>query len=229
MQRIKPKVENYLSPSQSAYRQFRSTSDIIWAYRWLISRTQIVKETIYVTGIDMSSAFDTIKREKLIEIINTFLDEDDTRIIRFLLTNTTLEIKMNNVETQTFESNIGSPQGDGLSGTLFNVYFEYVLRKLRTKLDENCTIPYTIMPDETIYADDADFLTTNMKKDAELNRIVKNILFEDNLKVNETKTENTMIVRTERKNEKWRTVKTLGSLLGDSEDIARRKLLSIVS
>ena len=89
---------------------------------------------------------------------------------------------MNNVETQTFESNIGSPQVDGLSGTLFNVYFEYVLRKLRTKLDENCTIPYTIMPDETIYADDADFLTTNMKKDAELNRIVKNILIEDNLK-----------------------------------------------
>ena len=85
------------------------------------------------------------------------------------------------------------------------------------------------MPDETIYADDADFLTTIMKKDAELNRIVKNILFEDNLKVNETKTENTMIVRTERKNEKWRTVKKLGSLLGDSEDIARRKLLSIVS
>ena len=128
LQRIKPKVENYLSPSQSAYRQFRSTSDIIWAYRWLISRTQIVKETICVTGIDMSSAFDTIKREKLIEIINTFLDEDDTRIIRFLLTNTTLEIKMNNVETQTFESNIGSPQGDGLSGTLLmftlNTYLE---------------------------------------------------------------------------------------------------------
>ena len=86
LQRIKPKVENYLSPSQSAYRQFRSTSGIIWAYRWFTSHVRIVKETIYVTGIDMSSAFDIIKREKLIEIMNTFLDEDDTRIIRFLLT-----------------------------------------------------------------------------------------------------------------------------------------------
>ena len=69
------------------------------------------------------------------------------------------------------------------------------------------------MPDETIYADDADFLTTNMKKDAELNRIVQNILIEDNLKVNETKTEHTTIVRKERKDEEWRTVKKLGSLL----------------
>ena len=84
------------------------------------------------------------------------------------------------------------------------------------------------MPDETIYAEDANFLTTNMKKGAELNRIVKNILIEDNLKVNETKTENTTIVRKERKDEKWRTVKKLGSLLGNSEDIARRKL-SMVS
>ena len=67
-----------------------------------------------------------------------------------------------------------------------------------------------------------------MKKDAELNRIVQNILIEDNLKVNETKTEHTTIVRKERKDEEWRTVKKLGSLLGDSEDIARRKQLSIV-
>ena len=63
----------------------------------------------------MSSAFDTIKRDKLIEIVSTFLDEDETRMIRFLLTNTSLEIKMNDIEVEPFESNIGSPQGDGLS------------------------------------------------------------------------------------------------------------------
>ena len=42
--------------------------------------------------------------------------------------------EINNVETQSFESNSGSPQGDCLSGTkevflggaLFNIYFEYL-------------------------------------------------------------------------------------------------------
>ena len=63
-----------------------------------------------------------------------------------------------------------------------------------------------------------------------MQNIVQNILIEDNLNVNETKTEHTTtIVRKERKDEEWRTVKKLGSLLGDSEDIARRKQLSIVS
>ena len=149
------------------------------------------------------------------EIISTFLDEDETRMIRFLLTNTTLEIKMNNLETQPFESNIGSPQGDGLSGTLFNIYFEHVLRKLRSKLQQNDSTQHTKMPNELIYADDADFLTNDVQKDRKLNRIVKDVLLEDNLKVNETKTEHTTIERKDKNDENWRTVKKLGSLLGD--------------
>ena len=229
LQRIKPKVEKYLSQSQSAYRQYRSTSDIIWTHRWVISRAQIVKEIIYITGIDMSSAFDTIKRDNLIEIISTFLDEDEIRMIRFLLTNTTLEIKMNNIETQPFESNIGSPQGDGLSGTLFNIYFEHALRKLRSQLQQNDAIQHTKTLNELIYADDADFLTSDIQQDKKLNRIVKDVLLAENLKVNETKTEHTTIERKDKNDEKWRTVKKLGSLLGDVEDIARRKQLSIVS
>ena len=42
---------------------------------------------------------------------------------------------MSNIEPTTFVTNIGSPQGDGLSGVLFNIYFENSLRKLREELD----------------------------------------------------------------------------------------------
>ena len=69
--RIKPKVNEHLALTQSAYREKRRTSDIIWAYRWIIAKTQKVKEKIYITGIDLSSAFDTIIREKLVVILET--------------------------------------------------------------------------------------------------------------------------------------------------------------
>ena len=46
--------------------------------------------------------------------------------------------------------------------------------------------------------------------------------------VNDSKTEQTEIFRGERNTEQWRTVKKLGSLLGDTADIQRRKQLSIV-
>ena len=69
--RIKPKVKEHLSLTQSAYREKRSTSDIIWAYRWIIAKTQKVKEKIHITGPDLSSAFDAIIREKLVVILET--------------------------------------------------------------------------------------------------------------------------------------------------------------
>ena len=55
----------------------------------------MVSETVYVTGIDMASAFDTIRRTNLIEILQTFL-EDEVRIIQYLLANTWLTTIQNN-------------------------------------------------------------------------------------------------------------------------------------
>ena len=57
---IQPKVTTYLSKSQSAYRIDRSTADIVWTYRWILSKMQEQDLTIYSIGADMSSAFDTI-------------------------------------------------------------------------------------------------------------------------------------------------------------------------
>ena len=37
---------------------------------------------IHVIGIDMSSAFDTIHREKIMTIASKFLEEDELRILR---------------------------------------------------------------------------------------------------------------------------------------------------
>ena len=52
---------------------------------------------------------------------------------------------MSGIEPTTLNTNIGSPQGDGLSGVLFNIYFENSLRKLREGLDKiSPELPTTI-------------------------------------------------------------------------------------
>ena len=66
----------------------------MWTHRWMTSRTQVYKQCYYIIGIDMSSAFDMIRRQKLLEILSTFVNEDELRIARVLLSDTTLEIKM---------------------------------------------------------------------------------------------------------------------------------------
>ena len=234
LSRIKPKVDEYLSLSQSAYREKRSTGDIVWAYRWIIAKAQKEKEKIYITGIDLSSAFDTIIREKLVIILERIIDKDELQMVKFLLKDTKLQIKMSDVEPNTFDTNIGSPQGDGLSGVLFNIYFENSLRKLRDELDKispelPTIISYQNPPGELQYADDGDFITKDQQRDKTLNAIFSDILLEDNLKSNTSKTEHTIIERGNNGTELWRNVKKLGSLLGDKEDINRRKQLCIIS
>ena len=85
-------------------------------------------------------------------------------MIQLLLINTTLDVRKNNAETEPFSSNMGSPQGDALSGVLFNIYFEESLRQVRnfrheinSKDDEKSgNWSPTFLPQKAIYADDAD-------------------------------------------------------------------------
>ena len=74
-----------------------------------------------------------------------------------------------------------------------------------------------------IHTDEGDFITDDPKEKEELNNIVTETLMKENLKVNDSKTEHTIIKRGNREEEEWRTTKKLGSLLGDSEDIVARK------
>ena len=72
---IQPTVQEYLSHSQSAYRHGRSTSDIVWCHRFLAARFQKFQDESMITGIDMTLAFVIVKRTKLIEIPESFLQE----------------------------------------------------------------------------------------------------------------------------------------------------------
>ena len=84
-----------------------------------------------------------------------------------------------------------------------------------------------------IYADDCDFLTTDERVKQHINQHADRLLLQHNLLVNTDKTENTTLQRHSGKDatekETWRQVKKLGSLLGDREDIARRKQLATTS
>ena len=41
LERIKEKVEKYLSANQSGFRPFRSTADVVWTHRWLAAKTAL--------------------------------------------------------------------------------------------------------------------------------------------------------------------------------------------
>ena len=150
-------------------------------------------------------------------------------MLRILLSNTEVEVRIKGAETTPFATNVGSPQGDSYSGPQFTVYFEQALREVRqeAKIDTDQDLP-----PEMIYADDYDHLTEEFEKKMKFKGSVKVILGRYDLKVNEDKTEDTVLRRGKHDkknkitNEPWRETIKLGSKLGDREDIQRRKNLS---
>ena len=71
---------------------------------------------------DISAAFGTINRRHLLDIVKSIVDEDEHRLMQFLLSGTVIGTRINGTSTpKPFTSNVGTPQGDSLSPILFTV------------------------------------------------------------------------------------------------------------
>lgn len=163
LNRINEKIEKYLSPSQHGYRSGRSTTEVTWTTQFLKAVCEKFMEEYDVVQTDMSQAFDTPDRGLLMEILETEVNigEDELRLIRVLLAEVKLQLKIDNCRGEQFTSLIGVPQGDGLSPKLFLVYMEHIRREYMKKSKKG---PWDV---ETKYADDEQHyyhLTTEEKE-----------------------------------------------------------------
>ena len=220
LSRIAPKVDEYKSSSQSGFRRGRSTADVVFGYRWLCGKVQRQRVTVEFLGIDLSRAFDTIR---------SFLGESELRMIRFLLADTSLQPRLSTGDCIAFATTIGTPQGDSLSPVLFTVYLEAALRDLRSRLPTRPPEDAALLLDVE-YADDTDFISTSRSFFDDIERIAPPCLAEWSLTINGSKTKRTSISRhVDRIEEEWRMTRKLGSLLGEAEDVARRKQLANVA
>ena len=128
-------VDAFLSQGQGGFRHGRSTAYVVLGYRWQAATMQRFQSSVHVLGIDMSPAFDTIRRDKLITVLQYF-GESELRIIRMLLAETTLEPRLKQGKFPTFICTIGTPQADSISPVLFVIYLEAALRDLWDKLPQ---------------------------------------------------------------------------------------------
>jgi len=68
-------------------------------------------------GIDMSRAFDTIKRKRILDVLlKAGCNDDELRLVRALLAGTKIRVRVKN---ELSDSTGSHPQGDSLSPVLF--------------------------------------------------------------------------------------------------------------
>ena len=238
--RIQDNVNYYTGPWQCGYKQNRSCADLVWSQRMLISVMLRKQHEFYKMGIDMSSAFDTIKRSTILRLLeDAGCSEDDIRLVRLLLANTKIRVQVNSSLSVEFVSTSGAFQGDTLSGTLFTLSLAGALNHVRAVAVERPNPPITEvgMPVEWEYSDDVDFLDMELEPLQNLLPTCREVLSEWNLTVNEEKTEFVRFYLAGKgelnddgdllsDNEAWRACKSLGSLLCSTADIGRRIILA---
>ena len=161
--------------------------------------------------------------------------QDDLRLVRLLLANTTVRVRVNGARSTVFISTRGAFQGDSLSGSLFTLTLAGSLNHLRAVFTTRPQLPIAQngMPLEWEYADDADFADDNLGNLEEMLTVCTSIFKEWDLHVNQGKTEfvKMHLARPDEVDsdgnslvdgEAWRTSKSLGSLLCSTRDIQRR-------
>ena len=83
--RISTAVSAFLGPTSSGFRAGRSTADVLWTQRWMAAKCQRYRCSIHMLGLDMSKAFDTISREKLLQVMAKIVHPDELHLIHLLL------------------------------------------------------------------------------------------------------------------------------------------------
>ena len=223
LNRISQQVETFLPHSQAGFRRGGSTSDSVFTMKLMSSTAQNKQWTFHAMCIDMSRAFDTIDRGKLLTVMESFVDEDSKRLIRVLLANTTAKVRVERAHSDSFTLFKGTPQGDSLSPVLFTSYLEACLRVARQRFPPRPAADRD-MVGETQYADDCNFYSTSLSWLQSILPILVHTFSEWDLKINDSKTE--WLHFDNSSGQSWRQSRQLGSLLGDEEDLARRKALA---
>ncbi|KAI0562920.1 Endonuclease-reverse transcriptase [Gracilaria domingensis] len=87
----------------------------------------------FTAVLDLRKAYDSVPRDKLMQLVNERLPKDIARMIAYILQPTILRDRENEeIENmnQSYEVRIGVPQGDPPSTTLFNMYMDLYAEKV---------------------------------------------------------------------------------------------------
>ena len=240
------KMSREIPRDQAAYQAGRSTTEQVFAIKILAEKAITSSNyKLYLLLLDMSKAFDTVNRAKLLKDLEGILEPDELHLMHILINSVELYVKINNITSSNpIHTNTGICQGDCLSAILFIYYLAKSLSpKTSTYDDHNYTKnpenkieqhpytehnyskyienPFVIQPK---YADDISWATTSEAIIKSVKNEIPEKLKERDLHINKEKTEEYLISRNDTS---WKDCKLLGSMLETMKDIERRKSLLI--
>ena len=140
----------------------RATTDQIFAVRQVLHKCREYNVPTHHLFIDFKSAYDTIVRDQLWQIMHDYGFPDKlTRLVKSTIDRVMCIARVSGTLSSPFESRRGLRQGDGLSCLLFNIALEGVIR--RAGIDTSGTILRRSVQ-LFGFADDIDIVARTLEK-----------------------------------------------------------------
>jgi hypothetical protein len=248
IRRTAEKLNDSIPITQAAYRSGRSTTEHVFTLK-LLAEKAITSSNyeIHILLLDMSRAFDTVRRADLMKDLEEVLEKDELHMFDLLLRDVKIKVRCGKTSGEYFKTNIGTPQGDCASAILFTLYLAKSIKEAKPPnpphlIDHtyNKTNPESEITPQHLhdhnyhkpnparklnidqqYADDIGWVTTSKEIRSYIKDNIPPKLKKRNLNVNLEKTEEFTVSRTG--NDEWKKSKYLGSHLDTDRDIKRRQ------
>ena len=193
MMRVRSKIRPEISEEQCGFVEGKGTANAVYMLRTIIERALEVQKDVYLCFIDYTKAFDKVKHDELLKLLNQLhVDGKDLRIIKNMYWDQTAAVRVEN-DTSPFQKiKRGVRQGCVLSPDLFNLYSELIMRNLEDS-------PGIKVGGKNVnnlrYADDTVLIAENEKDLQNLLDIVERESAKKGLELNGKKTEVMVVSR----------------------------------
>ena len=176
--------------SQAAYQSGRSTTEQIFAVK-ILAEKAITSENynIFLLMLDMSKAFDTVSRSKLMSILESILADCELHMMHILINDIILNVRLGDKTGSNINTSVGICQGDCLSALLFIIYLASAIKPLPPHFQQvDCKRPLWSALDWLVdkdkhnvevdpkYADHITFVRTDESKMNQIERVIPEML-----------------------------------------------------
>ena len=147
--RVRNGVDQRLRKEQAGYRRGRGTTEQVFVLRNIVEQVNEWQATLYLGFIDFEKAFDSIHRDSLWIIMRKYgIPEKIVRMVKLFYDGFQCAVEDQGEKCEWFDIKTGVKQGCNMSGFLFLIVLDWVMRrtvgngengirwKLTSKLDD---------------------------------------------------------------------------------------------
>ncbi len=131
LNRIQQFIDNQLLEAQAGFRANRSTIDQIFTLKMIMEKRKEFNKPLFLCFIDITKAYDSVNRELLWKVCRNYgISEKLVNLLKMLYKNSKAKVRIDGELSTSFLIETGVLQGGIPSPILFNMLFDFIIRKV---------------------------------------------------------------------------------------------------